>query len=987
MPPRRVDFSGIFLADFLPRPRHMSAIGKPIYRFGEFELDPNERRLLANGAQITLTPKVFDTLVLLVERAGHAVSKDELMQALWPRGFVDESNLTKHIWLIRKALGGEHESHCIETVPKLGYRFVAPVQRIERGADTLASGSSVASLSKTEMLAVNDADTPPEETSAHPTVEPFADRDAQPRAVDGLAPPSPTPAPRRRVAWIASIAAAIVVVAFAVASFLHREAPPAAPTVSQGSAIAIVEFNNLSQNAKDAWLGPALDEMLATEMTAAGKLYVLPDELVRGAHADLAAPLAGGFAMQSLATLRHRLGADYVLSGGYLVSGPPDTPHVRLDLALQDAQSGAAVATLARDAAVSDLPALVAEAGAGLREHFDIDAATSQTLRLVANAQPPTADIARRIGFALDALHRNDPARARDELLDAIAQAPAYAPAYSYLAQAWSALGYVAKAAAAADQAAAHAQGLPEEQRLQIDLQQQTTRNAWSKAADVARALIRLRPESPDYRLRLIYASLSAQDFAGAADALAELRKLADVAGDPRVELAAADIDAERNDVKRAAEHARQALALAEARGAPGQIADAKMRLGTALFHLGDVADADAALREAIALYQRNGNPHGEASAREMLGKNLVSANHGDAAREEYQRAMSSYQSIGDLAGMTAAYSDLSRMLWILGDRDGAATAARHVLDLSRETGDVPMQKWGLQALATADADESASDKVVEEYREVLALSEKVGTVSSDVWSLANYADVLRLRGDLDAAEETCKRGKETVKHIGDPQFAIVVDFNCAEVALDRGDVAGAEDGLAEAMALAKSSNDLLMQPNIDMTLAQVEMGQQRWAEARVRLERSVDGFSKAEVNTGEADAHALLALCADALGDTAARDRAAARAKELRRGITERLEVLVVDWALAVLRARSGDAAGIADLRAMADDAEQRHWLGWALESRLAAVEALRNRHDPAADALAAEVAATARAKGFGWVLARLDKEPAHDRQARSSQ
>jgi hypothetical protein len=148
-----------------------------------------------------------------------------------------------------------------------------------------------------------------------------------------------------------------------------------------------------------------------------------------------------------------------------------------------------------------------------------------------------------------------------------------------------------------------------------------------------------------------------------------------------------------------------------------------------------------------------------------------------------------------------------------------------------------------------------------------------------------------------------------------------------------------------------------------------------------------VDGFAKAEVNTGEADAHALLALCADALGDTAARDRAAARAKELRRGITERLEVLVVDWALAVLRARSGDAAGIADLRAMADDAEQRHWLGWALESRLAAVEALRNRHDPAADALAAEVAATARAKGFGWVLARLDKEPAHDRQARSSQ
>ena len=115
------------------------------------------------------------------------------------------------------------------------------------------------------------------------------------------------------------------------------------------------------------------------------------------------------------------------------------------------------------------------------------------------------------------------------------------------------------------------------------------------------------------------------------------------------------------------------------------------------------------------------------------------------------------------------------------------------------------------------------------------------------------------------------------------------------------------------------------------------------------------------------------LALCADALGDSAARDRAAARAKELRRGITERQEVFAVDFALAVLRARDGDASAIADLRAMADDADHRHWLGWSLESRLAAFEALRQRHDPAADALGAEVASSAQAHGFGWVLARL--------------
>src|ERR1700690_3385893 len=124
-------FAGIFLANLLqPGSITVSSgkiLEKRVYRFGGFQLEPDERRLSEAGKPIALTPKVFDTLVLLVERSGHVVSKDELMRLLWPRGYVDESNLTKHIWLIRRALGeGEHDSRFIETVPKLGYRFVAP---------------------------------------------------------------------------------------------------------------------------------------------------------------------------------------------------------------------------------------------------------------------------------------------------------------------------------------------------------------------------------------------------------------------------------------------------------------------------------------------------------------------------------------------------------------------------------------------------------------------------------------------------------------------------------------------------------------------------------------------------------------------------------------------------------------------------------------------------------------------------------------------
>ena len=126
--PFRWHFSGKLVAVRLDWRKSMSALENPVYRFRGFELEPAERRLSEAGKSIALTPKVFDTLVLLVQRAGHVVSKDELMKVLWPRGYVDESNLTKHIWFIRRALGdGEHDSRFIETVPKLGYRFIAPV--------------------------------------------------------------------------------------------------------------------------------------------------------------------------------------------------------------------------------------------------------------------------------------------------------------------------------------------------------------------------------------------------------------------------------------------------------------------------------------------------------------------------------------------------------------------------------------------------------------------------------------------------------------------------------------------------------------------------------------------------------------------------------------------------------------------------------------------------------------------------------------------
>jgi DNA-binding winged helix-turn-helix (wHTH) protein len=100
-----------------------------LYEFGKFRLDLAEKMLTRNGEIVSMTPKAFDTLALLVEKRGRLVEKGELMNHLWPDTLVEENSLSQNIYLVRKALGEESQgSRYIETVPRRGYRFIAPVR-------------------------------------------------------------------------------------------------------------------------------------------------------------------------------------------------------------------------------------------------------------------------------------------------------------------------------------------------------------------------------------------------------------------------------------------------------------------------------------------------------------------------------------------------------------------------------------------------------------------------------------------------------------------------------------------------------------------------------------------------------------------------------------------------------------------------------------------------------------------------------------------
>lgn len=113
----------------------MNGQPKQVYAFGPFRFDPEEHLLVRDGKAIPLAPKVVETLLLFVQNAGRLIEKDDLMRRVWPSTFVEEGNLNKNIFTLRKTLGQwDGGLEYIETVPKRGYRFVAPV-KLERETD------------------------------------------------------------------------------------------------------------------------------------------------------------------------------------------------------------------------------------------------------------------------------------------------------------------------------------------------------------------------------------------------------------------------------------------------------------------------------------------------------------------------------------------------------------------------------------------------------------------------------------------------------------------------------------------------------------------------------------------------------------------------------------------------------------------------------------------------------------------------------------
>src|SRR3954464_191087 len=228
---------------------------RSLYEFGGFRVDPVRRRLLRNHEQVPLTPKAFSILLILLERRGGVVEKEELIQAVWPDTFVTEANLTQNISSLRKALGERANDHrYVVTVPGRGYSFVAEVLEIPRestGEFTIPAAA----------LTADPPPPPPSPPAPIPAVSTAT------VTVPALAPVVPAPAPPRgrRRFLVAGLILGFLLALGVTGLFLffngRKNLPDKTatlPALPSRPTVAVLGFRNLAGRRDEGWLSTAL---------------------------------------------------------------------------------------------------------------------------------------------------------------------------------------------------------------------------------------------------------------------------------------------------------------------------------------------------------------------------------------------------------------------------------------------------------------------------------------------------------------------------------------------------------------------------------------------------------------------------------------------------------------------------------------------------------------------------------------------------------
>ena len=780
------------------------------YRFGPFEVNSGQESLARNDTRVKVQDLPFRLLVMLLERPGEIVTREEVRQRLWPENtFVEfDNSLGVAVRKVRDALDDDAEApRYVETVPRRGYRFLAPVTVLD----------------------------PAGSPDPHPSAASGPKESAVSSPIDAI---EAAPSQRRRKYWLA-VALAVLLVGVAIYRFRSRprfpagnvEAPAAETPPRIRRSVAVLGFRNLPDHPEDNWLSPAFSEMLSTELASNGALRMVPGEDVARVKHELPLADEDSLAKATLERLRTNPGADVVILGSYTVLPGKGDKRIRLDVRVQDTIRGEMIAEKSFTGREGNLFELTTQAGEALRQSLGLGAASSEASLQARAALPSNQEAVRFYTAGQERLWAFDYGHARDLLKKAVAVDPGYPLAHAALAEAWTHLGYTSMARAEIERARALDGHLGPEDRLLIDGQYYSATQDRARAIEAYRQLFAQFPDDLEYGLRLA----DEQRWVNPTDALhtlEALRRLPLPSGDdPRIDY----IEARswvNNDVAKAQAAARRAVEKGTARGSRLLVANAYGILCQTIANGGSTAEVVQACQNARESFAAVGDR--DNAARETSDFADFYYQHGDLDRAEamYREAIKVFRQAGDLEGLATASGNLGDISLARGNLTDAARALSDAIPGYKEMGD----KDGI-ALTLADLGEVARRRgdlqaALASYREARAIANEIDDKRAIAYALAGIGDVLADRGDLAAARKSYEESLALRKQTGEKQTVAETELALARLSLEEGHAADAETVIRKCKEQFHQDGQADDELAASTTLVEGLLGQGKFAEA-----------------------------------------------------------------------------------------------------------------------------------------------------------
>jgi eukaryotic-like serine/threonine-protein kinase len=775
-----------------------------ILRFGVYEADLAAGELRKHGTRIKIQEQPFQILLLLLEHPGELVTRDTLRRKLWAdHTFVDfDRSLNTATAKLRTALCDSAENpRFIETVPRQGYRFIAPIST--RSVEFGSREASEAGPSSAQVLLGQ----PAQESTRK----------------------------RHKVRNWYLIAAFTTLLALSSAIYYRHSRSSrnlsGSPILARRS-VAVLAFKNLTADSSRAWLSTALSDWLSAELGVGDQLRVIPEDNVARMRVELALPSVDSLGRDNLLRIRQNLGSDLVVIGSYASLANTSGGNVRVDVHLQDTATGETLATISQTGTEAQLFDLISRTGESLRASVGVHPVTPQESAALAVVLPSSPDAAQSYSEGLAKLRFYDVLGARDLFEKTIATEPDFALGHSALSTAWSRLGYDSAAIEEGKKASDLSSRLPRAERLLVQARYHEVSKHWDQAIEIYRSLFEFFPDSVDYGLALANAQISGGKGKDALETVANLHALPPPLGsDARIDLVEANAADSQGDLRHALASADRAMEKARSVGASLLAADALMIRSHMLQGLGSLAEAAAAVDESQRIFRAAGDKDKVARSENQAAHLVDIQGDFSSAKTMYESSLAMFRETGDREGAANELNNVGVELQNLGDLSGARKYFADALAASSEARD----QWGV-ALAQANLGEILFDlgdlpAAKQMYERSLALCEAIGNKDNAAYALSGLGRVLHAQGDLSGAWEDESKAVSTFAEIG--QIHIDANIALAYLLLDLGKGEEAAVEAHKALQILDTAKVLNDRPLAEAALAKALLTLHKPAEAR----------------------------------------------------------------------------------------------------------------------------------------------------------